>query len=90
MIRFRLAELLAERDMTGYRLAKASGLGLTTVYRMARLGNGSELERLDLATLDRICEPLGVQPGDLLTHEHARAASAPRKPGRPRKHTEGV
>jgi DNA-binding Xre family transcriptional regulator len=64
MIRFRLAEILKRKGWTPYRLSQATGLTVPTAYRLAdpelRFG------RFTTDTLDRLCDALGVQPGDLL------------------------
>ena len=64
MIRFRLAEILKARGWTPYRLSQETGLTAPTVYRLAdpelRFG------RFTADTLERLCEALDVQPGDLL------------------------
>lgn len=64
MIRFRLSEVLESKGWTPYRLAQATGLTVPTAYRLA----DSELRfgRFTTDTLDRLCEALEVQPGDLL------------------------
>ena len=64
MVRLRLAEALAERSMSWYELARASGLTETQVYRLAH-GEG-RFERLGADMLDRLCAALNVQPGELL------------------------
>jgi putative transcriptional regulator len=64
MIRFRLAEILKKRGWTPYRLSQVTGLTAPTVYRLAdpelRFG------RFTADTLNRLCEALDVQPGELL------------------------
>lgn len=64
VIRLRLADVLAERGWTPYRLARETGLSVPTAYRLAdpdlRFG------RFTADTLDRLCAALRVQPGDLL------------------------
>ena len=64
VIRLRLAEVLAQRGWTPYRLARETGLTVPTAYRLAdaTLSFG----RFTADTLDRLCAALGVQPGDLL------------------------
>ncbi|HET6765084.1 MAG TPA: helix-turn-helix transcriptional regulator [Longimicrobiaceae bacterium] len=64
MIRFRLAEILKQKGWTPYRLAQVTGLTVPTAYRLA----APELRfgRFTADTLDRLCEALQVQPGDLL------------------------
>jgi putative transcriptional regulator len=79
MIRFRLADVLAARGWSPYRLARATGLTVPTAYRLAdpRLVFG----RFTADTLDRLCAALDVQPGDLLEwvpDENARPHRAAR------------
>jgi putative transcriptional regulator len=62
MIKFRLNEMLKERGHTVYWLWKRAGIRYATVWQMSK----GETERLNLETLDRICEALECQPGDLL------------------------
>ena len=66
-MRVRLTELLAERGMTVYALAKAverrGGVSEQAVYRLAR---NSAPERVDVRLLDAICDVLDVGPGELL------------------------
>lgn len=69
-LRFRLAELLHVRNVTPYRLAKDTGLALSTVYRMTRGRPGV----LAWVTLERLCEYLGVTPGDLIVRTPAKSS----------------
>jgi putative transcriptional regulator len=62
MIRLRLAEMLEARGRTVYWLWKETGVRYATIWQMT---NG-EVARLNLETLDRICEVLECEPGDLL------------------------
>jgi putative transcriptional regulator len=64
MIRLRLAEILKERGWTPYRLSQVTGLTAPTVYRLA--DPSLRFGRFTADTLDRLCEALEVQPGDLL------------------------
>ena len=63
MVRLNLRHLLARKGVTAYRLAKDTGLSLTTVYRLTR-PNG-RFDRIEADTIDRICVALGCAPGDL-------------------------
>lgn len=63
-IRLRLAEILKARKLSAYALGKGAGLNYPTVHRMSR--SGATFRRLDADTLNRLCEFLGVQPGELL------------------------
>ena len=62
MIKVRLGEMLDERGRTVYWLWKQTGVRYATVWQMSR----GEIARLNLESLDRICEALECQPGDLL------------------------
>lgn len=62
MIKIRLKELLEERGRTLYWLAKQAGVRYATIWNLSR----GEVGRLSVNALDRICEALDCQPGDLL------------------------
>ena len=62
MIEIRLDELLKERGRTFYWLAKETGISHTTLWRLKK---GKSLG-INFATLVRICQLLGCQPGDVL------------------------
>jgi DNA-binding Xre family transcriptional regulator len=64
MIRFRLAEVLKRKGWTPYRLSQETGLTVPTAYRLA--DPGLRFGRFTTDTLDRLCEALAVQPGELL------------------------
>jgi DNA-binding Xre family transcriptional regulator len=64
MVRLKLAALLKRRGWTAYRLAKVTGLPLTSVYRLAR--RDGAFGRLEAATLESLCAGLGAQPGDFI------------------------
>ena len=64
LIRLRLADVLADRGWTPYRLARETGLTVPTAYRLAN--TSIRFGRFTAETLDRLCAALGVQPGDLL------------------------
>jgi DNA-binding Xre family transcriptional regulator len=71
MIRFRLGEILAERERAGtepynpFQLAAATGLHYASVHRLTH----GTVQRLDMDALDRICTALGVTPGELLVQD---------------------
>jgi len=69
-----LNDVLAEREQTLYWLWKQTGIRWATIWQ---LGNG-EVSRLSLDVLDRVCEALECQPGDLLV----RVESKKRKSGK--------
>jgi putative transcriptional regulator len=64
MIRFRLAEILKQKEWTPYRLSQVTGLTVPTAYRLA--DPAQRFGRFRTDTLDRLCRALDVQPGDLL------------------------
>ena len=68
MIKLRLNELLDERGHTLYWLWKQTGVRYATIWQM---GKGDTV-RLTLDTLDRVCEALECQPGDLLVRVESR------------------
>ncbi len=65
VIKVRLEELLEERGITLYRLAKDSGIAYEN---LRKLKNG-DATRIYFETLDRLCEALKCDPCDLLTRE---------------------
>ena len=77
MVRWRVAELLAERDWTVYRLVQESGLAPTVAYRLSK--PGLVVRRIDGGTLNALCAALKVGPGNLLEYVADRE---PRKRGR--------
>jgi DNA-binding Xre family transcriptional regulator len=64
MIHFRLGELLKRKGWTPYRLSQETGLTVPTAYRLA--DPAQRFGRFTSATLERLCEALDVQPGELL------------------------
>ena len=64
MVRLRVAELMKVRRISAYALAKGAGLNYPTAYRLSR--PAGDFQRLEVKTLNRLCEFFDVQPGDLL------------------------
>ena len=62
MIKPMLAQLLEEKGVTLYRLAKDTDVAYSTLHK---LSNG-RTESVDFRILDLICETLNCQPGDIL------------------------
>lgn len=69
-IRIHLDRLLVERGMTLTELSAQVGI---TVVNLSVLKNG-RAKAIRFSTLSRICETLGCQPGELITHEPAEPA----------------
>jgi putative transcriptional regulator len=65
VIEIRIDELLAERERTFYWLAKETGISHTTLWRLKK---GKSMG-INFATLERICQLLDCQPGDVLRLE---------------------
>ncbi len=66
MITLKLDELLTERNLSAYALAKKVGLHQSVISKIRR--NESQALRLDV--LDKLCAALGCQPGDLLAYDN--------------------
>jgi putative transcriptional regulator len=62
MIKPMLTELLEQRGITLYRLAKDTDLAYSTLHNFSK----ARTESIDFRVLDLICDVLECQPGDLL------------------------
>ncbi len=65
-IKWRLAVLMADREMDYKKLAQMTGLHPVTVSKHKNIRVMPE--RLDRDTLEKYCKALNCQPGDLLTY----------------------
>lgn len=63
MIEIRIDELLEDRRRTFYWLAKETGISHSTLWRLKK----GKSVGINFATLERICQMLSCQPGDVLT-----------------------
>jgi len=63
MIRIRIDELLKAHERTFYWLAKETGVSHTTLWRLKK----DRAQGITFNTLERVCEALACQPGDVLT-----------------------
>jgi len=61
-VEIRVDELLEERGRSYYWLSKETGISHTTLWRLKK---GKALG-INFVTLEKICEALGCQPGDVL------------------------
>jgi CheY-like chemotaxis protein/DNA-binding Xre family transcriptional regulator len=66
IVRWRVADLLKERQWSSYRLVQESRLAPTLVYRIAK--SGRQVERVNASTLDALCRTFGVGPGELFEY----------------------
>jgi putative transcriptional regulator len=74
-----LDKLLADRGMTLVELAEGVGV---SVVNLSILKNG-RARAIRFSTLTKLCEVLGCQPGDLLSHDSGRGPGAPGIRGTP-------
>lgn len=65
MVVCKLPILLAERKMRVADLIRGTGINKTTLHKLYN----EELTRIDLDTIDRICDYLNIQVGDLFVFE---------------------
>ena len=62
MIRVQIDQLLKERRRSFYWLAKQSGVSHTTLWRLKK----DKAQGITFNTLEKICQKLKCQPGDVL------------------------
>ena len=60
-IRLKINELLEKRDMSTAEFVKQTGVAYNTALGLRR----GVVTRIDLDVMARVCEVLGVQPGEL-------------------------
>jgi putative transcriptional regulator len=68
MIEIRVDRLLAAHGRTFYWLAKETGISHTTLWRLKK---GKALG-INFDTLEKMCQALGCQPGDVLTFANGK------------------
>ncbi len=68
MIHWRLAVVMAERNISNKELALLIGMNPKSV---SRLKVRRRLTRIDESTLDALCQALKCQPGDLMVYEES-------------------
>ena len=68
MIEIRVDQLLAEHGRTFYWLAKETGISHTTLWRLKK---GKSLG-INFDTLEKLCEALECQPGDIFSLSNNR------------------
>jgi putative transcriptional regulator len=85
MIEIRVDQLLAEHGRTFYWLAKETGISHTTLWRLKK----DKALGINFETLEKICEALKCQPGDILaippTKKQPKKIAPVRRNGRTRK-----
>ncbi len=80
VIEIQLDELLKKQQKSFYWLAKETGISYTTLWRLKK---GRALG-INFVTLEKVCEALMCQPGDVLSISAARhnTGKAVRNPAR--------
>jgi putative transcriptional regulator len=63
MIEIRIDQLLKAHGRTFYWLAKETGISHTTLWRLKK----DKALGINFITLEKLCETLDCQPGDMLT-----------------------
>jgi len=71
MINIRVDQLLAEHGRTFYWLAKETGISHTTLWRLKK---GKALG-INFETLEKMCQALKCQPGDVLALANGKLAA---------------
>jgi putative transcriptional regulator len=75
MIEIRVDQLLAEHGRTFYWLAKETGISHTTLWRLKK---GKALG-INFETLEKMCQALSCQPGDVLAFSSEGAQNGGKK-----------
>ena len=75
MIEIRVDQLLAEHGRTFYWLAKETGISHTTLWRLKK---GKALG-INFETLEKMCQALKCQPGDVLALANRKLGERPRR-----------
>ena len=83
MIEVRIDQLLKARGRTFYWLAKETGISHTTLWRLKK----DRALGINFVTLEKLCETLDCQPGDMFTftnqkRQRARKSLRTHAPGR--------
>lgn len=72
LVRLRLRQILEQRSLTGYAVAKYTGLSLNTIYRLTRPNGRFRLIQAD--TIERLCAALRITPKELFDYEKPERA----------------
>jgi putative transcriptional regulator len=66
VIRWKLAVVMADRNISNKELAARVGMHPTSV---SKIKTRRRLTRIDESTLNALCKALNCQPGDLMVYE---------------------
>ncbi len=82
MIEFRVDDILEQQGRTFYWLAKETGISHTTLWRLKK----AKALGINFATLEKLCQALECQPGDVLSltdgKNVSKKRSAKRRPAK--------
>lgn len=68
MIKWRLIQVMADKDVSNEKLAEMLGKDVTAIARLRR----NPPKRLDIGLLDALCNLLACETGDLIVHVKER------------------
>ena len=71
MVKLRLSELLKEKGRSAYWLAKETGMAQGVVWNMV----SGKTKAIHFETVNRICDALGCDPGDLFHYKKEKKTS---------------
>ena len=80
MIDVCIDQLLKARGRTFYWLAKQTGISHTTLWRLKK----DKAQGINFITLDKLCETLKCQPGDMFTFINPKRPRTRQKPSKTR------
>lgn len=75
MISVRLDKLLVKQGRTFYWLSKETGVSHTTLWRLKK----GKAVGINFETLDKLCQALKCQPGDIVSYEKRKDGKGPTK-----------
>lgn len=67
-LRIKIREVREKRNLNQGQLAKRIGVSRQAVNYLEKKAESGELENIRINTLDKLCEALGVLPGELFEY----------------------
>ena len=74
-IRFRIDEILKQREQSLYWLAQTTGVSYTTLWRLTK----DRALGMNFATLQKLCAALDCRPGDLMEIDLTKEGTSKRR-----------